>query len=242
GDNHRAGFALHADHLWRYLDAGRADAVQAVDHHPVPFGQALGDDLQLVDPAAGFHDAPFDPVVLAEYVEVASVLIGQHGFLVHQQRRRIAGYRHLHPGKLTGAQAPVRIGHAGAVLQGAGAGVVLVVDEVQFTLIGKVILTRQADAYRPRFAIGVVLGGLLVALEVHVQRVNRDQSGEQGGIGGGEVAEGGLGAADAATHRRPDLGVFQIQLGAAHAGFSGVHRGFGHGVGSAALFILLAGN
>src|SRR5690606_17813463 len=132
----------------------------------------LGDDLQLVDPAAGFDDAPFDPVVLAEYVEVASVLIGQHGFLVHQQRRRIAGYRHLHPGKLTGAQASVRVGHAGAVLQGAGAGVVLVVDEVQFTLIGKVILTRQADAYRHRFAIGVVLGGLLVALEVHVQRVN----------------------------------------------------------------------
>src|SRR5690606_24639114 len=124
----------------------------------------------------------------------------------------------------------------------------LVVDEIDRALVRETVLVGQADANRIARAgalalarqFGVAQVGLFVALEVHVHRVLRDQRGQQGRVGLGEVAFGDHGAADAAVDRRADLGELQVQPGRGYRGLGRAHAGVALRAGGLAGLELLA--
>ena len=112
--------------------------------------------------------------------------------------------------KRPGVNEAVLVGEDGAGADGAGLRVELVVDEVDVALVGKPVLVGEAEVHRasapsrssaPRAVarqLVVLEVGLLVALEVDVDRVERDDGGEQRGRRGPglhQVAGGHLGAA-----------------------------------------------
>ena len=71
----------------------------------------------------------------------------------------------------------------------------------------------RVGAFAPAAELAIPQEGLLIRLEVDIDRVLRDDAGEDGLVGLDEIAERQHRAADFAGNRRTDLGEVEIELG-----------------------------
>ena len=181
-------------------------------------------------------------------------MVGAHGLIVDQDglARRAGGQ--LGPGEHAGCHAPIRVGHNGARADRAGASVNGVAHEVERAPVRETLVRGQPDLHGqrglaagarsgPRAAHDVEVRGF-VDVEVHVQRVDGHDRGQQRGRAGDtaadQVALGHEHAVNAPGDGRRDAGVGQIQprrsdggLGRLHLGLARTARGDGIVVGLA---------
>ena len=145
----------------------------------------------------------------------------------------------LHARKQSGRQAPIRIGKDGASLHGAGRPVHLVVDEIHVSLVGKILFVRELQPDRiggvARAGADALFGearvtekGALVGREIHVDRIDRHDGGQQGRLvaaAADQVADRDQFATDASADRRLDAGELEIQRRAFFRSLRGFQRG-----------------
>src|SRR6185437_2574381 len=118
-------------HLLRiHLDPG-AHALQAVHHHQVVRLQATVDHAQAVEQGAGVHLAVLHLVFLVDHIDELVAQIGADGAVVDQDARPCLPALQLHAGVQAGGVEPVGVVEHRAQADRAGAGVQLVVDEVE---------------------------------------------------------------------------------------------------------------
>ena len=170
--------------------------------------------------------------------------------------RRRAG--HAHAREHARREHAVRIFEHGAAANGAGRAVDHVVDEVHAALVIEVILVDELEGNRHA---GIAAGDILSAVpgeplvaqirrliegELEMDRIDRDDSGEQrcvaAGATGHKIAGRNAPVADAAIHRRAQFGEFQIEFGLTHGRLVVAHRGLGVAEGLRALLEGLVGD
>ncbi|MGY4336786.1 hypothetical protein ACVWW3_001692 [Bradyrhizobium sp. LM2.9] len=125
----------------------------------------------------------------------------------------------------------------------------LVVDELDVALRRQV--TRGRHRNRDLVELAALAGSirdrvqrtqhdLFIRIERRVDRIDRDQRGQDrgGGAGGDEIADGDFDLADAAIHGGAHLGVVEIELCGLKRCFSRLHVGDGFAVGVLTLVVV----
>ncbi len=114
----------------------------------------------------------------------------------------------------------------------------------------KALFVGQTDTHRilrlialaPAGECVVTKIGLLVAVEIHVHRVERDECGQQRGVGLREVASGDQRTSGATGNRRAYFGELQVQLRIGDSGLGTANRRVALRAGSMARLEFLAGD
>ena len=181
--------AVHGD-LGRRDDGIRAHALEAVDHDDFIFLQARPDNAQAVDDGPERDGAVIRLVVGIDDHDVFLVLVGADGAVIDQHRRLRRRAADAHLGVEAGGELAGGIVEDRADADRAGGRVELVVDRVEMALVRIAVLVGEAhadgnscDACVAGCAFGhVVEVGLLVDLELDVNRVDRDDRGQHRGV------------------------------------------------------------
>ena len=141
----------HADGLRLDRHAGEEDLLHPV-HDDLVFGtEPLGDDAQAFGLAPELDVAAQRAVLRAEHVDVLAVLVGEDGLVVDQQRGKLRAALQLHASEQPGREPVIGIGDDGTRTDRAGAGVDLVVDEIEHAGVREAILVGEADAHRKAY-------------------------------------------------------------------------------------------
>ncbi len=162
-----------------------------LDDHPLARLQAVGDLAQAVVERPQPDGAGDHLVLLVDDVEDLLALVGVDGAVSDQQGVVGLTDGHTDAGEEAGGERLVLVGEHAPHAQGAGSRIDLVVLEIDRALVGKSLLSGQAQRNGP-LGLAVRLGlafadqlanaqhGALVDVEVDVHRVHRHERGEQG--------------------------------------------------------------
>src|ERR1044072_5399696 len=180
---------VHADLLWRDQRAG-PDAVQAVDPDALAGVQSAADDKQRVGRRAEGALALSRLVVAPHHEHELLVLVGADRALVDHQRRLGLRLAHAQACELPRNEPAVGIIEGRAHAHGAAARIDLVVDQLQPPL-ERIVVGRKlhADGNALNLADRAFIGErlqrardhLLVGVEARIDRVHRDERGEDRG-------------------------------------------------------------
>ena len=228
--------------------AGKEDFLQAGHDDLVIRLEAGLYDAQAVDYAAERDVLAHRLVLRAEHVDVLAILVGHDRLVVDQDRGEFATALKLHARIQAGCEHTVGIGHHRARADRAGRRIDLVADEVHRAGVRIARLAGEADAHRIRRAGTFALArefriaqiGLLVRLEIDVDRILRNHSCQHALVGLGQIADSQQRAADASCDRRAHLGEIEIEAGVGNGGLSRAHVGITLGQIGCALIVFLA--
>ena len=203
-----------------------AGALEAVDDHLVFRLQPLANDAQAFVERTQRHGPCLDGVVvLHDKHDLARLVGGDRGI---RQQQRLIGRRadQPHAAELPRQDRKVLVGDDGAAAQRAGRFIEAVVEEIHLAFTRRFHFAGQRDlhrvrgiararplAFEPEIAVPDV--GRLIDVEIDVDRIERDDRGEQRGIALGahdEIAGTDEMAAGAAGHRRQHVGEFDIEF------------------------------
>jgi len=210
--NHLAGLHQRAREE-DLLQSGDDDLVVRREprlHDAQPIGEAAERDVL----AQGL-------VLRTDYIDVLAILVGHDRLVVDQHCPELGAAPKLHARVQTRGERAVGIRHHRTQVDRAGGRVDLVVDEVDRAgirkahVVGKPYAHRIARVRPLAFArqCHVAQIGLLVRLEVDIDRVLRDHAGQHALVGLGQIADRQHGAADAPGDGRAHLGEAEIELG-----------------------------
>ena len=179
-------------------------------------------------------------VLLVDDVEDLLALVGVDGAVSDQQGVVGLTDGHTDAGEEAGGERLVLVGEHAPDAQGAGFRIDLVVLEIDRALVGKSLLSGQAQRNGP-LGLAVRLGlafadqlpdaqdGALVHVEVGIHRVHRHDGGEQGAAvlvpRLDQVAHRDDVSADAPADRRCDPRVLQVQRGEVAVGLGDIEVG-----------------
>jgi hypothetical protein len=235
GQRARGRISIHG-HLRGRDDRVRAHPLQAVNHDPLILLQTRADDPQSIHHGPKDHGPVSGLIRRIHHHDVLLVLVRAHGTVIDQDRwsRR-----------LTRADLRVEAGRQFAVgiienrpnTDGSRRRIEAVIDRLQVTLVRVGIFIGQPHGDQNvidpviarRAGRRVFEEGLLVHLEFHVDRIDRDDRREYRGVRPcpDQVALGDFRAGDPTSHRRGDGGVIEIDLRGLHGGLRGLHAGVG---------------
>src|SRR5262245_48703267 len=132
----------HGDDLRRQHRA-RPHPLQAVDDDPLALGKPAPDDAQPVGDGTEGDLAVGGLALVVHDQDELPALVGTDGALIDSHHRdRLAG-AHAQARELAGDQARIRVGEDGAHAHGAGAGIDLIVDQLQLAADRLAVLRRR---------------------------------------------------------------------------------------------------
>src|SRR5712672_3294169 len=216
----RLGPRAHRNQVGFNLGVRCEDLLETGDYDLVVRIEAGLHDPQTVMDSAKHDVLALGLVFRSKNIDVFAILIGHDGLVVDQHRHVFGAPFELHARIETGHKDAVRVRHHRAHVDRAGRRIYLVVDEVHRARMRKASFAGEAHPHRV-FRVGpfalagelaVPQEGLLVRLEVDIDRVLRDDAGEHGLVGLDKVAERQQSAADSARNRRTYLGEVEIEL------------------------------
>ena len=195
------------------IDLGAdAGALQAVDDHAVLRLEALADHAQALVQRTEHHRPRLDRVVFLDHEHDLARLVGGNGGVRQQQRLIGRAADQADAAELAGQDRQVLVRDDGAAAQGGGGDIHPVVEEIHLAVMRRLGLARQRHLHRigriartrppalePELVVFEV--GRLIHVEIDVDRIERDDRGEQRRAAVGalhEIADADEMAADAA--------------------------------------------
>ena len=223
--DHRARLVGGQGHL-----AAFGQAVAALGDYPLAGTEALGDIGRGGRARTSGHVAPGHRLVRAQNPHEVALRPGAHGGHRHDQDVAQGRQRDADIDELAGEQGPVGVGEARLGLHRAGGRIDLIVQRREDALVKHHGPRAVIGGHRQLGVIGLALQvrrGVLRDGELHVDRGDLGHHSQACGAAGlDEVAEIDGAQADAARHRRHDLGVAEVELGGADGGLVGHRRAF----------------
>ena len=205
--------------------------------------QPAGHHAHAFDRYAERNFAIFRLAVLVDDHHEFLVLVGADGAFADQQHRLGFGLSHQQPRELARHQPAIGVVEHRTHPHGAAARIDLVVDQLHLPLVGCAVggagphLHRDAsDLGRRRFVRErpqCPRHHLLIGIEAGINRIDRDQRGQNRGArsGGDQIADGDLELADPPGDRRAYFGIAEIEFRRLQRRFGRLQIGFGLTVG-----------